>query len=150
MTASLPSRRSWGLCFADLFTPKLIVTLREGYTLANLRADVLAGLTVAIVAAPLSMAITIASGASPTQGLYTAIIGGCIVSALGGSRFQIGGPAGAFIVLVTTTVQTHGIDGHDPGNNPRGDNPDDHRISPARLLHQVHSLLPSASRLGSR
>lgn len=111
MTASLPSRRSGGLRFADLFTPKLIVTLREGYTLANLRADVLAGLTVAIVAAPLSMAIAIASGASPTQGLYTAIIGGFIVSALGGSRFQIGGPAGAFIVLVAATVQTHGIDG---------------------------------------
>jgi len=70
-----------------------------------------AGLTVAIVALPLSMAIAIASGASPAQGLYTAIVGGFLVSLLGGSRFQIGGPAGAFIVLVAGTVQAHGIDG---------------------------------------
>ncbi|MCA1300518.1 SulP family inorganic anion transporter [Stappia indica] len=97
--------------FAELFTPKLITVLREGYTLANLRADAIAGLTVAIVALPLSMAIAIASGAPPAAGLYTAIIGGFLVSALGGSRFQIGGPAGAFIVLVATTVQLHGMDG---------------------------------------
>lgn len=97
--------------FAALFTPKLITVLREGYGLANLRADAVAGLTVAIVALPLSMAIAIASGATPAQGLYTAIIGGALVSALGGSRFQIGGPAGAFIVLVAATVQAHGMDG---------------------------------------
>lgn len=97
--------------FAELFTPKLITILKEGYRLHNLRADALAGLTVAIVALPLSMAIAIASGASPAQGLYTAIIGGFLVSAFGGSRFQIGGPAGAFIVLVAATVQTHGMDG---------------------------------------
>ena len=65
----------------------------------------------AIVALPLSMAIAIASGASPAQGLYAAIVGGFIVSALGGSRFQIGGPAGAFIVLVAATAQAHGLDG---------------------------------------
>lgn len=100
-----------GPTFADLFTPKLVTTLREGYGLANFRADAVAGLTVAIVALPLSMAIAIASGASPAQGLITAIVGGFIVSALGGSRFQIGGPAGAFIVLVAATVQTHGMDG---------------------------------------
>lgn len=99
------------LSFAELFTPKLVTVLREGYGLAGLRADALAGLTVAIVALPLSMAIAIASGASPAQGLYTAIVGGFLVSALGGSRFQIGGPAGAFIVLVAATVQTHGMDG---------------------------------------
>jgi SulP family sulfate permease len=96
---------------ADLFTPKLVTVLREGYGLANLRADALAGLTVAIVALPLSMAIAIASGATPAQGLYTAIIGGFFVSLLGGSRFQIGGPAGAFIVLVAGTVHQHGMDG---------------------------------------
>ena len=71
----------------------------------------IAGLTVAIVALPLSMAIAIASGASPAQGLYTSIIGGFLVSALGGSRFQIGGPAGAFIVLVSATVMMHGMSG---------------------------------------
>ncbi|MEZ5560257.1 MAG: SulP family inorganic anion transporter [Pseudomonadales bacterium] len=97
--------------FAELFTPKLVTILREGYGLAQLRADALAGLTVAIVALPLSMAIAIASGATPAQGLYTAIVGGFLVSALGGSRFQIGGPAGAFIVLVAATVQAHGMDG---------------------------------------
>jgi SulP family sulfate permease len=97
--------------FRDLFTPKLVTVLREGYGLRQLRADVVAGLTVAIVALPLSMAIAIASGATPAQGLYTAIVGGFLVSLLGGSRFQIGGPAGAFIVLVAATVHTHGMDG---------------------------------------
>jgi sulfate permease, SulP family len=97
--------------FAELFTPKLVTVLKEGYSLSHFRSDVTAGLTVAIVALPLSMAIAIASGASPAQGLYTAIIGGFLVSALGGSRFQIGGPAGAFIVLVAATVQAHGMDG---------------------------------------
>jgi SulP family sulfate permease len=97
--------------FAELFTPKLVTILKEGYGLAHLRADAIAGLTVAVVALPLSMAIAIASGATPAQGLYTAIVGGFFVSALGGSRFQIGGPAGAFIVLVAATVQAHGIEG---------------------------------------
>ncbi len=69
------------------------------------------GLTVAIVALPLSMAIAIASGVTPDRGLYTAVVGGFIVSLLGGSRFQIGGPAGAFIVLVALTVERHGVDG---------------------------------------
>ena len=97
--------------FRDLFTPKLVTVLREGYGATQLRADAVAGLTVAIVALPLSMAIAIASGVSPDRGLYTAIIGGFLVSLLGGSRFQIGGPAGAFIVLVAATVARHGIDG---------------------------------------
>ena len=97
--------------FAELFTPKLITIAREGYTLTAFRADAIAGLTVAIVALPLSMAIAIASGVPPERGLYTAIIGGFVVSALGGSRFQIGGPAGAFIVLVLATVEAHGLDG---------------------------------------
>ncbi len=97
--------------FAELYTPKLITVLREGYGLADFRADVISGLTVAIVALPLSMAIAIASGVAPDRGLYTAVIGGFIVSLLGGSRFQIGGPAGAFIVLVSLTAQRHGVDG---------------------------------------
>jgi SulP family sulfate permease len=86
--------------FAELFTPKLITILREGYGWTQLRADAVAGLIVAIVALPLSMAIAIASGVTPDRGLYSAIVGGFIVSAVGGSHFQIGGPAGAFIVLV--------------------------------------------------
>ncbi|MEZ2331425.1 SulP family inorganic anion transporter [Mesorhizobium sp. RCC_202] len=97
--------------FADLFTPKLMTVLREGYTSAHFRADVIAGITVAIVALPLSMAIAIGSGVTPERGLYTSIVGGFIISALGGSRFQIGGPAGAFIVLVAATVARVGVDG---------------------------------------
>ena len=85
--------------------------MREGYGAGDLRADVIAGLTVAIVALPLSMAIAIASGVTPDRGLYTAIVGGFCVSLFGGSRFQVGGPAGAFIVLVALTVERHGVDG---------------------------------------
>ena len=97
--------------FVELYTPKLVTVLREHYGFRDLRADILAGLTVAIVALPLSMAIAIASGVSPERGLYTSIVGGFLVSAFGGSRFQIGGPAGAFIVLVAATVERHGLDG---------------------------------------
>lgn len=104
-------RQNTGPSFAELFTPKLLTVLREGYGMAQLRTDAIAGLTVAIVALPLSMAIAIASGATPAQGLYTAIVGGFFVSLLGGSRFQIGGPAGAFIVLVAATVAQHGMEG---------------------------------------
>jgi SulP family sulfate permease len=97
--------------FVELFTPKLLTVLREGYGWRDLRADAVAGLTVAVVALPLSMAIAIASGVSPERGLYTAIAGGLIISLLGGSRFQIGGPAGAFIGLVASIVERHGYDG---------------------------------------
>lgn len=97
--------------FAELYSPKLLTVLREGYGLADFRADALAGLTVAIVALPLSMAIAIASGVAPGRGLYTAVVGGFLISLLGGSRFQIGGPAGAFIVLVAATVDRQGLDG---------------------------------------
>jgi SulP family sulfate permease len=96
---------------ASLFAPKLVTVLREGYDLAAFRADAMAGLTVAIVALPLSMAIAIASGTTPERGLFTAIVGGFLISALGGSRFQVGGPAGAFIVLVAASVARHGIEG---------------------------------------
>lgn len=97
--------------FTELYLPKLVTVWREGYGVADFRADVFAGLTVAIVALPLSMAIAIASGVTPDRGLYTAVVGGFIVSLLGGSRFQVGGPAGAFIVLVAVTAERHGADG---------------------------------------
>ena len=97
--------------FSGAFTPKLATIFAEGYGLRDLRADAVAGLTVAIFALPLSMGIAIASGVSPDRGLYSAIVGGFLVSALGGSRFQVGGPAGAFIVLVAATATRHGIDG---------------------------------------
>jgi len=93
------------------FVPKIVTVLREGYSLRDLRSDAMAGLTVAIVALPLSMAIAIASGVGPERGLYTTIIGGFLVSLLGGSRFQIGGPAGAFIVLVSACVMATGVEG---------------------------------------
>ena len=100
-----------GASTAHLLQPKLVATLLEGYRPAYFRKDALAALTVAIVALPLSMAIAVASGVSPARGLITAIVGGFVVSALSGSRFQIGGPAGAFIVLVAATVARFGVGG---------------------------------------
>ena len=100
-----------GAATAHLYRPKLLTVLKEGYGIESLRRDFLASLTVAIVALPLSMAIAVASGVSPDRGLYTAIVGGFLVSALGGSRFQIGGPAGAFIVLVSATAARFGVEG---------------------------------------
>jgi sulfate permease, SulP family len=100
-----------GSSTAHLFRPKLVTVKAEGYGLASLRKDAVAGLTVAIVALPLSMAIAVASGVSPERGLYAAVVGGFLVSALGGSRFQVGGPAGAFIVLVSTAAAKYGLDG---------------------------------------
>lgn len=95
-----------------LFVPKSVTVIaQEGYSLAKLRADALAGLTVSIVAAPLAMAIAIASGVTPAQGLITAVVAGFLISALGGSRFQIGGPTGAFIVVVYGVVHQYGYDG---------------------------------------
>jgi SulP family sulfate permease len=100
-----------GSATAHLYRPKLITILGEGYDLERLRHDAVAGLTVAVVALPLSLAIAVASGVPPERGVITAIIGGLLVSALGGSRFQIGGPAGAFIVLVSAAVAKFGLDG---------------------------------------
>lgn len=111
MDQTTPATRRARASFAELYTPKLVTVLREGYGLGDLRTDAIAGLTVAVVALPLSMAIAIASGLTPDRGLYAAIVGGFLVSLLGGSRFQIGGPAGAFIVLVAATVTQHGVDG---------------------------------------
>ena len=90
--------------------PKLLTTM-QGYSGSQLRADIAAGITVAMVAIPLSLAIAIASGTDPGKGLITAIIGGFLISLLGGSRVQIGGPTGAFIVVVYGVIAQHGYDG---------------------------------------
>jgi SulP family sulfate permease len=93
-----------------MFRPKLFDTLR-GYTPHLLLRDLMAGMIVGLVALPLAIAFAIASGVSPEKGLFTAIIAGFIISALGGSRVQIGGPTGAFIVIVYGIVQTYGVNG---------------------------------------
>lgn len=94
-----------------IFAPKLLTALRAGYRLDDLRHDALTGLTVAIVALPLAMALAIASGTTPDKGLVTAVIAGFLISALGGSRFQVGGPTGAFIPVVYAVIVSHGFDG---------------------------------------
>jgi SulP family sulfate permease len=93
------------------FTPKFVTTMREGYNFSLFKSDTVAGLTVAIVALPLSMALAIASGASPDKGLVTAVIAGFLISVLGGSRVQVGGPTGAFVVVVFNVIALHGYDG---------------------------------------
>lgn len=93
-----------------MLVPKLFTTLRE-YDRRQLWADTMAGVIVGIVALPLAIAFAIASGVSPERGLFTAIVAGFLVSALGGSRVQIGGPTGAFVVIVYTIVQQHGVTG---------------------------------------
>jgi SulP family sulfate permease len=100
-----------GAPYWHLFIPKLIIALRDGYGVDKLKADALAGLTVAILALPLSMAIAIGAGASPGAGLVTSVVAGFLISALGGSRFQIGGPAAAFIVIIAQIAHDHGWDG---------------------------------------
>lgn len=97
--------------YLPLFVPKLYSVLRGGYRLGDLRADATAGLTVAIVALPLAMALAIASGATPEKGLHTAIVAGFLISALGGSRVQIGGPTAAFIPVVFVVIQQFGYGG---------------------------------------
>src|SRR5690349_19747973 len=93
-----------------MLVPKLITTLR-GYTRDQLTADLIAGVIVGIVALPLAIAFAIASGVTPEKGLYTAIVAGFLISALGGSRVQIGGPTGAFVVVVYGIVQRYGVEG---------------------------------------
>lgn len=93
-----------------MLVPKLLTTLR-GYTRAQFSADVTAGVIVGIVALPLSIAFAIASGVEPARGLWTAIVAGFLISALGGSRVQVGGPTGAFVVIVYGIVQQYGVDG---------------------------------------
>src|SRR5262245_13194626 len=103
-TADLPSRPA-------RLSPKLITVLKEGYSRKQFASDLIAGIIVGIVALPLAIAFAIASGVKPEQGLYTAVIAGIAASLLGGSRAQITGPTGAFIVIVYGIVQQYGYDG---------------------------------------
>lgn len=91
--------------------PRSVLTLASGYTSRDLVADLIAGITVGLVALPLAMAFAIASGLTPQAGIYCGIITGFLISALGGSRFQIGGPTGAFVVVVAGIVTKYGVDG---------------------------------------
>jgi len=113
--------------------PKLFSVLREGYTRQQFTADLVAGVIVGIVALPLAIAFAIASGVKPEQGLYTAIIAGLAVSVLGGSRVQIAGPTGAFIVIIYGIVQNHGYDG----------------LAVATLLAGVFLIIMGVARLGT-
>src|SRR5687768_13398940 len=91
--------------------PRSIQILNAGYPLNTFVSDLIAGVTVGLVALPLAMAFAIASGLTPQAGIYCAVITGFLISALGGSRFQIGGPTGAFVVVVAGIVSQYGIDG---------------------------------------
>ena len=93
-----------------MLVPKLVTTLKD-YNREQFSRDLLAGVIVGIVALPLAIAFAIASGVSPERGLYTAIVAGVLISALGGSRVQIGGPTGAFVVIVSGIVAQYGVDG---------------------------------------
>src|SRR5579871_3214619 len=94
----------------DLWLPKSVLLLRD-YSRENFLHDLIAGVTVGLVALPLAMAFAIASGVSPQQGIYCAIVTGFLISALGGSKTQIGGPTGAFVVVVLGIIARYGIDG---------------------------------------
>src|SRR5881397_2646061 len=98
------------LSLDDRWLPKSILCLRD-YNLNKLSKDIIAGITVGLVALPLAMAFAIASGLTPQAGIYCAVITGFLISALGGSKTQIGGPTGAFVVVVAGIVAVHGIDG---------------------------------------
>ncbi|MBV9698195.1 MAG: STAS domain-containing protein [Gammaproteobacteria bacterium] len=106
VSARNPTAPAW-----HLFVPKLVTVLRQGYRLGDFRHDLVAGLTVAIVALPLAMALAIASGTTPEKGVQTAIIAGFLISALGGSRVQIGGPTAAFIPVVFSVIEKFGYGG---------------------------------------
>src|SRR5207248_4760151 len=108
--ASLDSLRRFPAGDLDRLVPKLVTTL-AGYTREQFLSDLGAGIIVGIVALPLAIAFAIASGVGPERGLFTAIVAGFVISALGGSRVQIGGPTGAFVVIVYAIVQRHGVEG---------------------------------------
>lgn len=94
------------------FSPKLFeILLKKKYTAEKFKRDCIAGMTVAVVSIPLAMALAIASGVTPAQGLYTAIVAGFFIAFLGGSRYQIGGPTGAFVVVIFSIMQKYGYDG---------------------------------------
>ena len=94
-----------------MLRPKLFTVLSKGYSWSQFRSDFSAGIIVGIIALPLAIAFAIASGVTPDKGLITAVIGGFLVSLLGGSRVQVAGPTGAFVVIVYSIVQQYGIDG---------------------------------------
>jgi sulfate permease, SulP family len=94
-----------------LYVPKLVTALRRGYRWRDFPHDSIAGLAVAVVALPLAMALAIASGASPEKGLQTAVVAGFLISALGGSRVQIGGPTAAFVPVVFSVLERFGFGG---------------------------------------
>jgi sulfate permease, SulP family len=95
----------------EKWLPQSIICLRAGYTRRDLLSDLIAGVTVGLVALPLAMAFGIASGVMPQAGIYTAVVAGFLISALGGSRLQIGGPTGAFVVIVAGIIAAHGVSG---------------------------------------
>lgn len=113
--------------------PKLVTVFQEGYSRSQFGSDLLAGIIVGIVALPLAIAFAIASGVKPEQGLYTAIVAGLLISVLSGSRVQIGGPTGAFIVIIYSIVQKHGYDG----------------LATATLMAGVILILMGVARLGT-
>src|SRR6267378_6375494 len=94
----------------NAWLPKSVILLRD-YDRHKFVSDLLAGITVGLVALPLAMAFAIASGVSPQAGIYCAIVTGFLISALGGSKTQIGGPTGAFVVVISGIVALHGVDG---------------------------------------
>jgi sulfate permease, SulP family len=116
----------------SLFAPKILLCLKEGYTKKIFRDDVFAGIGVGVIALPLALAFAIGSGVAPERGLFTAIIAGFLISLLGGSRVQIGGPTGAFVVIIYTIVQEFGYDG----------------LAVATLLAGVMMLIMGITRLG--
>ena len=103
--------KKFGSFYAKNFTPKIVERLQKGYNLDKFRRDCIAGLTVAVISIPLALALAIASGVEPAQGLYTAIVAGFFIALLGGSRYQIGGPTGAFVVVIFGVMQQYGYDG---------------------------------------
>lgn len=103
--------KKFGEYYLKNFTPKLVERLHKGYNLDKFKRDCVAGLTVAVISIPLAMALAIASGVTPAQGLYTAIVAGFFIALLGGSRYQIGGPTGAFVVVIFGVMQQYGYDG---------------------------------------
>lgn len=94
-----------------IFQPKLFTLLKNGITKKEIFSDIIAGIIVGIVALPLAIAFAVASGVSPEKGIITAIVAGFIISFLGGSRVQIGGPTGAFIIILYQIIEQYGIDG---------------------------------------
>lgn len=108
---SSPFQRKIVTALIERWIPKSLLYLRKGYTRQDLISDLIAGVTVGLVALPLAMAFGIASGVTPQAGIYTAVVAGFLISALGGSRLQIGGPTGAFVVIVAGIVATHGVPG---------------------------------------